>query len=85
MNRCHRAAQSLSTHLRPERAYGPIPLVAGPRSWFSQDMSETSIHIHQCPFCDLRFPSVNEVRDHVIHDHPTHAKSFETTTPHETA
>jgi hypothetical protein len=48
-------------------------------------MSETSIHIHQCPFCDLRFPSVNEVRDHVIHDHPTHAKSFETTTPHETA
>jgi hypothetical protein len=33
-------------------------------------------HVHQCPYCELRFRYANEVKDHVIHDHPDHAKSF---------
>jgi hypothetical protein len=40
-------------------------------------------HAHQCPFCELRFENVNEVRDHVINDHPSHAASFSRSTPHE--
>jgi hypothetical protein len=27
----------------------------------------------QCPFCDLRFSYHEEVKDHVLHDHPEHA------------
>ena len=46
-------------------------------------MTENPIHIHQCPFCDLRFLDVNEVRDHVITDHPGHAKEFVQVTPRE--
>jgi hypothetical protein len=41
------------------------------------------LHVHQCPFCELRFENVNEVRDHVVHDHPSHAASFIALTPHE--
>jgi hypothetical protein len=33
--------------------------------------------VHQCPFCELRFLLADEVRDHVIHDHPSHAEEFE--------
>ena len=29
---------------------------------------------HQCPYCDLRFDYHNEIRDHVLHDHPDHAE-----------
>ena len=34
------------------------------------------LHPHQCPYCELRFLYVNEVKDHVVRDHPSHAKSF---------
>jgi len=27
---------------------------------------------HQCPYCELRFPTHNEVKDHILHDHPDH-------------
>jgi RNA polymerase subunit RPABC4/transcription elongation factor Spt4 len=27
----------------------------------------------QCPYCELRFLTHNEVKDHIIHDHPEHA------------
>ena len=33
-------------------------------------ITETS---HQCPYCDLRFEYHNEVKDHVLHDHPERA------------
>ena len=46
-------------------------------------MSDAPIHIHQCPFCEVRFLNVNEVRDHVVTDHPEHAASFAGITPHE--
>jgi hypothetical protein len=26
--------------------------------------------VHQCPYCELRFVSRNEVEDHVAGDHP---------------
>jgi hypothetical protein len=25
-----------------------------------------------CPFCELRFATHNEVKDHIMHDHPEH-------------
>ena len=46
-------------------------------------MSEVIVHIHQCPFCEVRFLYINELRDHVIKDHPEHADSFLPVTPHE--
>jgi hypothetical protein len=27
----------------------------------------------QCPYCDLRFRMHNEVKDHILRDHPEHA------------
>jgi hypothetical protein len=50
---------------------------------FHEGMSDISVHVHQCPFCELRFGSVNEVRDHVITDHPAHAAAFEAAAPSE--
>ena len=32
--------------------------------------------VHQCPFCELRFAYMAEVKDHVIHDHPARAEGF---------
>jgi hypothetical protein len=46
-------------------------------------MTDLSVHVHQCPFCEVRFLYVNELRDHVIQDHPDHAESFLQVTPHE--
>ena len=28
---------------------------------------------HACPFCDLIFMYHEEVKDHIVHDHPSHA------------
>lgn len=52
-------------------------------TWFIEGMSDLSVHVHQCPFCELRFQYVNEVRDHVITDHPEHADAFVGMNPHE--
>lgn len=41
------------------------------------------LHPHQCPYCELRFVCVNEVRSHVILDHPDHERAFATAQPHE--
>jgi hypothetical protein len=30
----------------------------------------TVTDVHQCPYCELRFVSRNEVEDHVAGDHP---------------
>ena len=27
---------------------------------------------HTCPYCELRFEYHEEVRDHVLHEHPDH-------------
>jgi hypothetical protein len=28
------------------------------------------IDVHQCPYCELRFGSRNELQDHIASDHP---------------
>jgi hypothetical protein len=40
-------------------------------------------HAHQCPYCELRFRYATEVKDHVIHDHPEHARAFAMADPRE--
>jgi hypothetical protein len=42
-------------------------------------------HAHQCPYCELRFRYANEVKDHVVHDHPDHAPGFAKANPREHA
>ena len=32
--------------------------------------------IHLCPFRELRFSYIVEVKDHVVHGHPDHADGF---------
>ena len=31
---------------------------------------------HQCPYRELRFSYANDVKDHVVRDHPTHAAAY---------
>ena len=38
---------------------------------------------HQCPYCELRFAYLAEVKDHIAHDHPTHLGVVEGLDPHE--
>ena len=33
--------------------------------------------VHQCPYCELRFSYMAEVKDHVVRDHPKHREAFE--------
>jgi len=37
----------------------------------------------QCPYCELRFGSHYEVKDHVLHDHPDRAGVVATIEPRE--
>jgi hypothetical protein len=41
------------------------------------------LHVHHCPYCELGFRLANEVKDHVVHDHPDHAASFALVEVHE--
>jgi hypothetical protein len=41
------------------------------------------LHVHQCPYCELHFRFVNEVKDHVVRDHRDHAAAFEHMEPSE--
>jgi hypothetical protein len=38
---------------------------------------------HQCPYCELRFSYLAEVKDHVSRDHPSHAHVVDALDPHE--
>jgi hypothetical protein len=38
---------------------------------------------HQCPYCDLRFTYHNEIKDHILHDHPARAEVVAMIEPHE--
>ena len=33
-------------------------------------------HIHQCPYCELKFLYATEIKGHVVADHPEHAPSY---------
>jgi hypothetical protein len=39
--------------------------------------------VHQCPYCELRFAYHNEVKDHVVRDHPDRAEAFVSIELHE--
>ena len=41
------------------------------------------LHVHHCPYCELGFRLANEVKDHVVHDHPDHAAAFALVEVHE--
>jgi hypothetical protein len=41
------------------------------------------LHVHQCPYCELRFLFATEVKAHVVADHPEHAAAFATADPRE--
>lgn len=45
-------------------------------------MQNTDI-VHQCPYCELRFILMTEVRDHVLLDHPEHSEVVAHADPHE--
>ena len=36
----------------------------------------TASTTHACPYCELIFSYHNEVKDHIIHDHPEHAATI---------
>jgi hypothetical protein len=59
-----------------ELYFGPMALPREANWWSSWGMNASAFHIHQCPFCELRFENVNEVRDHVVTDHPVHAAEY---------
>jgi 5-methylcytosine-specific restriction endonuclease McrA len=45
-------------------------------------MNQTAA-MHQCPYCDLKFLYGNEVRDHILKDHPDHENMALTAEIHE--
>lgn len=44
---------------------------------------QTGSVVHQCPYCELKFAFMAEVKDHVLLDHPEHAGVVEGAEPHE--
>lgn len=38
---------------------------------------------HTCPYCELVFSYHNEVKDHIVHDHPRHAAAVVSLELHE--
>jgi hypothetical protein len=40
-------------------------------------------HVHQCPYCELKFLYASEIKSHVIADHREHARSYVGMTPTE--
>jgi hypothetical protein len=36
---------------------------------------------HTCPYCELIFGYHNEVKDHILHDHPEHAAVVDSIEP----
>jgi hypothetical protein len=38
---------------------------------------------HTCPYCELRFDYHNEVKDHILRDHPDHPEVALTADIHE--
>jgi hypothetical protein len=56
-------------------------LTSGARRRDNEVMNEVAKR--QCPYCELRFEYHNEVKDHILHDHPDHAHVVDTVEPHE--
>jgi hypothetical protein len=41
------------------------------------------IETHACPYCELVFSYHEEVKDHILHDHPEHGDVVATVEMHE--
>jgi hypothetical protein len=41
----------------------------------------SAITTHACPYCELIFSYHNEVKDHILHDHPEHAAVVDSIEP----
>jgi hypothetical protein len=52
---------------------GLRPLSVGGRRSDDRTMEDP---VHQCPYCELRFAYHNEIKDHVMRDHPERAEAF---------
>ena len=52
-----------------------------PSRWMDDGTMQEAVH--QCPYCDLRFTYHNEVKEHVLDDHPDRAEVVATIEPHE--
>ena len=39
--------------------------------------------VHTCPYCELRFDYHNEIKDHILRDHPDHPTVASTVEIHE--
>jgi hypothetical protein len=50
---------------------GPKALSASPVIAQHRGMTDEP---RQCPYCELRFVNHNEVKDHILHDHPDHVE-----------
>ena len=59
---------------------GPFTLAV--RTGFATRVTDR-LPLHQCPYCERRFASSEEVTDHVIHDHRHHVLSFLIVEPHD--
>lgn len=74
----------MSRSLRPVAASpepsGPKTLVASLRR---PDHGGMTAEPRQCPFCELRFEYHNEVKDHIVRDHPEHPTVGVTSEIHE--
>ena len=64
------------------RGNGRTALASGADSWHNETVRENAV-IHTCPYCELRFLYMTEVKDHVMLDHPEHTDVVASAEPHE--
>jgi len=62
------------------RSTGPLTLVIAVEQRDDECMDDSP---RQCPYCELRFPTHNEVKDHILREHPDHEHVAATVEIHE--
>jgi hypothetical protein len=64
----------------PSDRTGPLALPGGATAADDGAMTEQP---HSCPYCELQFAYHEEVRDHILRDHPDHSHVAATVEIHE--
>jgi len=77
----HETVDSLAAHYRAAAEAAGLPLPDAARGATRESM--VSEPVHQCPYCELRFDYHNEVKHHILTDHPDHAEVAASVEPHE--
>jgi hypothetical protein len=75
------SATTMSDHMGHGRRRGAHALAwwpSGRRGYWMVGGAAMNPMPHQCPFCELRFDTLHEVQDHILHEHPVEAKLAET-------